>query len=42
MHDFAERIGITEPSVLRLVTELEAADILKRIKERRRSHYIIK
>lgn len=42
LHDVAEQIGITEPSVLRLVTELEAADILRCINERRRNHYVIK
>ena len=41
LRDVAERVGITERSALRLVTELEAANILERIKEGRRNHYVI-
>ncbi len=41
LRDVADRVGITERSALRLVTELEAADILERIKEGRRNHYVI-
>jgi len=41
LRDVAARVGITERSALRLVTELEAAGILERIKEGRCNHYII-
>jgi len=41
LRDVADRVGITERTALRLITELEAADILERIKEGRRNRYVI-
>jgi len=41
LRDVADHVGITERTALRLVTELEAADILKRVKEGRRNRYLI-
>lgn len=41
LRDVAARVGITERSALRLVTNLEEARILKRIKEGRRNSYVI-
>jgi len=41
LRDVAERVGITERTALRLITELEEADILKRAKEGRRNSYFI-
>jgi len=41
LRDVAERVGITERTALRLITELEEADILKRAKEGRRNCYFI-
>ena len=41
LRDVADRVGITERSVLRLVTELETASILERVKEGRRNRYVI-
>ena len=41
LRDIADRVGITERSALRLITELEAANILERRKEGRRNHYVI-
>lgn len=39
MRDVAERVGITERAVQRIVAELEAAGYLVRIREGRRNRY---
>lgn len=41
LRDVADRVGVTERTALRLVTELEEADLLKRVKEGRRNRYLI-
>ena len=41
LRDVAERVGITERTALRLVTHLEQAGILMRVKEGRRNSYVI-
>jgi len=41
LRDLAERVGITERTAQRLVTHLEEAGILKRVKKGRRNRYII-
>lgn len=41
LRDVAERVGITERTALRLVTQLEQAGILSRVKEGRRNSYVI-
>ena len=41
LRDVADHVGITERTALRLVTELEAAEILERVKAGRRNHYFI-
>jgi DNA-binding MarR family transcriptional regulator len=41
LRDVAERVGITERSALRLVTQLEQGGILLRMKEGRRNRYVI-
>jgi DNA-binding MarR family transcriptional regulator len=41
LRDVAHRVGITERTALRLVTHLEGAGILRRIKEGRRNNYVI-
>ncbi len=41
LRDVADRVGITERTAFRLVTELEKAEILTRVKEGRRNHYVI-
>ena len=41
LRDVADRVGITERTALRLVTELEAAGILERVKEGRCNSYVI-
>ena len=41
LRDVAEDVCVTERTVLRRVTELEAADILKRVKAGRRNSYVI-
>jgi DNA-binding Lrp family transcriptional regulator len=41
LRDVANQVDITERTVLRLVTELEAADVLERVKAGRRNRYII-
>ena len=41
LRDVAERVGITERTALRLVTQLEEASILMRVKEGRRNSYVI-
>lgn len=42
LRDIAERVGITERAVQRIVTELEQAGALARIREGRRNHYEIR
>lgn len=39
MRDIAERVGITERAVQRIVGELEEGGYLQRIKDGRRNHY---
>ncbi len=39
MRDIAQRVGITERAVQRIVRELEDGGYLQRIKEGRRNHY---
>jgi len=39
MRDIADRVGITERAVQRIVRELEDAGYLERLKEGRRNHY---
>lgn len=41
LRDVADRIGITERTVFRLIGELEEANIIERLKEGRRNHYVI-
>jgi len=41
LRDVAARVGITERTTLRLVTQLEKSGILLRLKEGRRNNYII-
>jgi DNA-binding Lrp family transcriptional regulator len=41
LRDVADQVSITERTVLRLVTELEAADVLERVKAGRRNRYVI-
>ncbi len=41
LRDVAERVGITERTALRMVTQLEQSGILMRLKEGRRNSYII-
>ena len=41
LRDVAERVGITERSTSRLVTELDRAGILARVKDGRRNKYVI-
>jgi len=41
LRDVAARVGITERTTLRLVTQLEKSGILMRLKEGRRNNYII-
>ena len=41
LREVAERVGITERTALRLVTQLEQSGILMRLKEGRRNSYII-
>jgi DNA-binding MarR family transcriptional regulator len=41
LRDVAQRVGITERSALRLVTQLEQGGILLRVKEGRRNSYVI-
>ena len=41
LRDVADRVGITERTAFRLIGELEEADILERVKEGRRNHYVI-
>ncbi|MFN2426845.1 MAG: helix-turn-helix transcriptional regulator [Candidatus Binatia bacterium] len=39
MRDIADRVGITERAVQRIVRELEDAGYIERLKEGRRNHY---
>ena len=41
LRDVAERVGITERTAMRLVSQLDEADILRRVKEGRRNYYLI-
>ena len=41
LRDVAERVGITERTALRMVTQLEQSGILMRLKDGRRNSYII-
>ena len=41
LRDVADRVGITERTALRLITDLEEANILERVKEGRRNRYLI-
>ncbi len=41
LRDVAERVGITERTAVRLVTQLDEAGIVVRIKEGRRNSYLI-
>lgn len=41
LRDIAERVGLTERTVLRLITQLDEAGILKRSRRGRRNHYEI-
>ena len=41
LREAAERIGITERAVQRIVTDLEEAGIVTRIREGRRNHYAV-
>lgn len=41
LRDLAERVGITERGVFRVVTELERAGVVRRIREGRRNRYEI-
>ncbi len=41
LRDIADQVGVTERTAMRLVTELEEANILQRLKQGRRNRYII-
>ncbi len=41
LRDVADRVGVTERTALRLVTELDDAGVLQRVKEGRRNRYLI-
>jgi Mn-dependent DtxR family transcriptional regulator len=41
LRDVAERVGITERAVFKIVTELEGAGVIQRIREGRRNRYEI-
>jgi hypothetical protein len=41
LRDVADRVGITERAVQRIVADLEAAGVLTRLREGRRNHYEI-
>lgn len=41
LREVADRVGITERSALRLITHLDEAGILKRVKTGRRNSYLI-
>lgn len=42
MRDVASKVGITERAVQRIVSELEKAGVLLKVKEGRRNHYDFK
>lgn len=39
LRDIAELVGVTERAVHRIITELESAGVITRIREGRRNHY---
>ena len=41
LRDVAERVGITERAVQKIVADLEAAGVLRKIRDGRRNHYEI-
>ncbi|HSN84865.1 MAG TPA: MarR family transcriptional regulator [Polyangiales bacterium] len=41
LREIADRVGITERGVFRVITELEQGGVITRIKEGRRNHYRI-
>lgn len=41
LRDVAEKVGITERAVLKIVGELEECGVIKRVREGRRNHYEI-
>ena len=41
LRDIAERVGLTERTVMRLITQLDEAGFLKRSRRGRRNHYEI-
>jgi len=41
LRDVADRVGITERTAVRLITQLDEASILKRVKDGRRNSYVI-
>jgi DNA-binding MarR family transcriptional regulator len=41
LRDIADQVGVTERTAMRLVTELEEANILQRLKHGRRNRYVI-
>jgi len=41
LRDVADKVGITERTAFRLISELEEANILERVKEGRRNSYVI-
>lgn len=41
LRDVAEKVGITERTTSRLISELEEAGVVERVKEGRRNHYVI-
>ena len=41
LREAAERIGITERAVQRIVTDLEKAGVITRLREGRRNHYTV-
>lgn len=41
LRDVADRVGITERTVFRLIGELEDAGVIERAREGRRNHYVI-
>ena len=41
LREVADRVGITERTTMRLITQLDEAGILKRVKQGRRNEYLI-
>ncbi len=41
LRDLAERVGITERAVQKIVADLEASGVIERLREGRRNHYNI-